>query len=177
MHLWREADGEAPSPPTYWCCFIGKTCDVVGVLIWYHRLKRSQSRAHKCKMKQLCKLFSGLWAQLGEMENSGPGSSFLLHLPALLGSWWDMSTWRLASQQCGVGEQAYQDRDGQPVLSSLSDRTTLTNRAKIICKLDPKGATSPFKIHHLDEASGARGPHGLHAPFWHHEFKRPFLFL
>lgn len=49
--LWLQADGDTPSPPTYWCCFIGKTWNMTGVPNCHPQLKGSQSWAYKCKMK------------------------------------------------------------------------------------------------------------------------------
>lgn len=96
-----------------------------------------------------------------------------------------MSTWHLASQLCGVGEQAYTDRDSQPVLGFLSDLMRKNysivrdpnKESKNNLQVDKKGAASPFGLEHLEEVSDTQGPHGIHASFRYHEFKHPFLYL
>lgn len=158
MYLWLEADGDTPSPPTYWCCFVGKTCNVVGVLICYHRLKRSQSSPRKCKRKHLCKLFSGQCAQLGEMENPAlDSSSFSICLFFFFKQL--MGHVNMASSISAVWSQwASLHRTERASLSSASSQIwwgrmvplSVTNKqSKNNLQVDKEGAARPCRIEHL----------------------------
>lgn len=68
-----------------------------------------------------------------------------------------MSTWHLASQLCGVGEQNHTDRESRLVLSFLSDLMRKNGsivrdsnkQSKNNLPVDKKGVSSPFRLDHL----------------------------
>lgn len=151
MHLWLQAGGDNPSPPTYWYFFIGKTCNVIGVPHCHRYLKSSQSRAQVLNATSLqsyclfCVPNWGKWKTRAQSWISLPSPSVCCFI-----SWW-----HLGSQQHGVGEHTYKDREGQLVLGFLSD--LMRKSGSIVCdsneqsrnsiQVDERWTVSPFSQH------------------------------
>lgn len=87
MHLWFQADGDTPSPPTNWCCFVGKEdmqharSSTFATILW-EGPKAEPTHSEWNSFASYC-LFNSLCVQWGRMDSSS--SSTCLPFYQLMG--------------------------------------------------------------------------------------------